>query len=84
MAEEIHNQLTYQANELLVVRELQDICERSGEVELLTCGKGFEKTEDDWVSIEVMKEDVPALITEQLEEILKTGTWRQKRIAPSV
>ena len=84
VTEEIGNQLAYQANELLVVREFQDICKRSGKVEHLTCWKGLEKTEDDWVSIEVMREDVPALTTEYLEEIRKTGTWRQKCIASSV
>ena len=84
VTEEIRNQLAYQAIELLVVREFQDIRERSGEVELLTWWKVFEETEDDWVSIEVMKEDVPALTTEYLEEIRKTDTWRQKRIAASV
>lgn len=84
VTEESRNQLAYQENELLVVREFQDIRECSREVELLTCWKGFEETENDWVSIEVMKEDVPALTAQYVGEIRKTGSRRKKGIASSV
>ena len=82
--EEVRKQLAYQDNELLLVKEFQDIRSRDGTVELLTRWKGFEETENDWVSLELMQEDVPEMTVEFLEDIAKTGTARQKHVAASV
>lgn len=74
-------QLVFQAEEYCVVDEIQDIRVQDGEVQVVVRWKGFQDEEPGWEDISVMKEDVPALVVDFLNEMRDSGTKRQKTIA---
>lgn len=80
ITEELKDYLRYQQGELLVIDRFDDIRERQENVELLVKWKGFGEEESDWVEYASLKEDVPTLINEYLNEIASDGTQRQKNI----
>jgi len=81
ITEETENYLAFQDGEYCVVDEIQDINMQDGEVKLLVKWRGFDDEEPGWESLALMREDVPQLVTEFLEEIRNSGTKRQRRIA---
>ena len=84
ISEKVKNHFAHQKNELLVVSEFQDIREKDSQVELLTAWREFQEAENSWVSLELMRENVPVLVREFLEELRKDGTKRQRIIAEKV
>ena len=76
--------LEYQTGELLVVESITDIRRNRGIVELQVKWRGFTEDESDWVPISSLREDVPELVTEYLEELPSSGTKRQRSIAASL
>lgn len=52
VTEKVRNHLSYQGNELLVVREIEDIRKRNDALELLVLWKSFEKSESSWIAFE--------------------------------
>ena len=83
VTEEVQQYLAFQEGEYCVVDEFQDIRTKEGEVELLTKWKGFDDEEPQWESLKIMREDVPVLVSEFIEDIIQSETQRQKRIARS-
>ena len=75
------NHLDYKRGELLVIEAFENIREREGQVELEVKWRGFENTENDWLSLEVLREDVPQIKSDQLEHFTISGTPRQRKIA---
>lgn len=73
--------LAYQNGELLVVEEMYYIRSREGKTEIPVHWKCFESSEDDWIDIKLLSEDVPKLLLEFVSDLLYEGTPRQKRIA---
>lgn len=67
--EEVLNHLPYQENKFLVVKEILDIRKSHGFFEILVSWKWFGKTEDDWINIESLREDVPILDVELLTDL---------------
>lgn len=82
--EDLLNHIAYQTNELMNVSKFVDLRNNKGIVQVLTQWKGLDSSEDSWENIEVMREDVPVLIQEFLNEIAANGSGRQKRIAKSL
>ena len=81
ITEDVLNHLDYQKGELLVIESFENIRERQGHIELEVKWRGFESAENDWLSLEVLREDVPEMLSEHLEEISASGTPRQRAIA---
>jgi len=75
------NHLEYQKGELLVIEMFEDIRERQGQVELEVKWRGFDKAENDWISLDILQEDVPDMLAEHLDDVLINGTPRQRSIA---
>lgn len=80
VTEECKEYISFQKGEYCVV-EFQDIRLRKGKVELLVKWKQFSDEESALESFETMREDVPKLVEEFLQELKSAGTKRQKRIA---
>lgn len=81
ITEDVTHHLEYQQGELLVIDNFDDIREKDGQVECLVRWKGFSDEERDWVAYETLKEDVPDLIREFLDDTIKSGTKRQRQLA---
>lgn len=84
VSEELLDHLTYQAGEVFAIEEFQDIRRRQGSVEIFTKWRGFTDEESEWVSFSSLIEDVPEMVSECIEELLNTGTARQRSIASSI
>ena len=83
VSQELLNHLSYQEGELLVVEAFTDIRRKQGVTELQVKWRGFDAVKSDWVSLSSLREDVPDLLEEYLQEIQKTVTNRQRTIAKS-
>ena len=81
ITEDTLNHLEYQKGELLVIEMFEDIHERQGQVELEVKWRGFDKAENDWISLDILQEDVPDMLAEHLDDVLINGTPRQRSIA---
>ena len=81
VTEEVLHHIDYQKCELLVIESFENVRERNGEVEFEVKWRGFNKAENDWLSLEGLREDVPVMIAEQLTDMAATGTPRQRAIA---
>lgn len=79
VTEEVKEHLLYQEDELQVVESFDDIRSSNGRIEILVKWKGFSEDETDWVEIDILREDVPVLLREFIDDIRRTGTQRQKR-----
>jgi len=84
VTEECLNQLAYQEGELCVVHELLDIRVHQGTPELLVKWKGFEDEEPGWERLDIMKEDIPVMVSDFLDEIKASGTNRQRKIVATL
>ncbi len=67
-----------------VIETFEDIRRRAGTMQLLVRWKGFGDTEQDWVDLSTLREDVPVLVEEYLKDIVKTSTQRQRRLASNI
>ena len=81
VTEDLLQHLDYQRGELLVIESFDDIREKNGQIECLVKWKGFEESENDWLTAELLQEDVPDLYREYLKDLAKSGTTRQREIA---
>ena len=84
VTEEVVNHLAYQQNELLVVKDFEDIRRTGDTIEVYTSWRGFDTDENSWVDISIMMEDVPDMIKEYVQDTSKHGTPRQRNIAKHV
>ena len=82
VTEKILEHLKYQTGELLTVESFTDIRQKQGIVELHVKWGFADKS--DWVNISSLREDVPELFKEFLEELQKTGTKRQSSVASTL
>ena len=82
--EEVLNHIAYQAGELLVIDSFLDIRRNKGTVELLIKWRGFTEDETDWVTHESLREDVPEMLQEYLNEVSRSGARRQRAIIESL
>eukprot|EP00173_Palmaria_palmata_P004670 Plantae.Rhodophyta-Palmaria_palmata.ctg6820.p1 GENE.Plantae.Rhodophyta-Palmaria_palmata.ctg6820~~Plantae.Rhodophyta-Palmaria_palmata.ctg6820.p1 ORF type:complete len:184 (+),score=28.29 Plantae.Rhodophyta-Palmaria_palmata.ctg6820:45-596(+) len=80
VTEEVQENLDYQQGELLVVESIDDIRRKDEKVELQVNWKGFGKEENDWVRLDLVKEDVSVLVKEALETLSESGTTRQRAV----
>lgn len=67
-------QLTFQAEKYCVVGEIQDTRVQGGEVYVLVRWKRLQDEEPGWEYLSVMKEDIPALVVEFLNEMRESGS----------
>ena len=81
VTEDIRHHLDYQKGELLVIETFENIRDRQREIELEVKWRGFESAENDWLSLEVLQEDVPEMLEEHLKDLSLNGTPRQREIA---
>ena len=81
ITQDILHHLDYQRGELLVVESFENIRDKQGQIELKVKWRGFDSNENDWLSIETLKEDVPQILSEHLSELVTSGTPRQRAIA---
>ena len=58
ITQDILHHLDYQRGELLVVESFENIRDKQGQIELEVKWRGFYSNENDWLSIETLKEDV--------------------------
>ena len=63
------SQLAFQENEYCVVEEFQDIRLDQDKPEVLVKWVGFEDEEPEWENVAKMREDVPGMINDFIEEI---------------
>lgn len=62
VSEEVFNHAAYEENELLVVKEFQDIRKKNGQVQILVNWKSFGEEKNDWIGITAHREDVAVLL----------------------
>jgi len=55
-----------------------------GTPELLVKWKGFEDEEQGWERLDIMKEDIPVMVSDFLDEIKASGTNRQRKIVATL
>lgn len=84
ITEEITEHLEYQAGELLAVDQFCDLRNNAGKVEVLVQWKGFDETDQDWVDIDSLRQDVPEMLQEFLDNVNNTGSQRQRRIVKTL
>lgn len=84
VTQDVCHHLDYQNGELLVIETIEDIRLIDGLVECRVKWKGFETIENDWLPIDILKEDVPELFNEFLVDMSTTGTKRQRELAKSL
>jgi len=84
VTEECYNQLAYQEGELCVVDKIMDIRLHEGVLQLLVKWKGFDDEDPGWESFETMKDDVPALVSDFLSDIIISGVPRQRKLAATL
>lgn len=81
VTEEVKEHFSYQEGELLLIEFFEDICQIEGQIELQVKWRVFDATENAWLQLETLREDVPDLLKESLEETVKTGTTRERTLA---
>lgn len=79
--EELDEYLAFQEGEYCVAEEIQDIRKVKGEMEVLVKWKGFDGEEPQWESFEIMREDIPKMLSDFLQDISLSGTVPQQRLA---
>jgi len=84
VTEECYNQLAYQEGELCVVDKIMDIRLHEGVLQLLVKWKGFDDEDPGWETFETMKDDVPALVSDFLSDIITSGVPRQRKLAATL
>jgi len=84
VTQEVLDHLQYQQGELLVIKEFHGIRKIDGQVELLVEWKGFTDSEKDWVAYPSLKEDVPELVQEYIDELKQSGSKQEKTLAASI
>lgn len=84
VSEECTAQLKFQEEEYCVVSEFLDLRLKDGELQILVKWKGFDDEDPGWESLDVMRGDVPALVTDFVDEIKESGTPRQRKIAATL
>lgn len=78
---DVTHHLEYQRGELMVIESFEDVRMTDGKAECLVKWRGFSNSENDWLTAELLEEDVPELYKEYLEDLARTGTKRQRTIA---
>ena len=81
--EEVLNHLAYQAGELLVVDSFTDIRQDHCVIEIRVKWRGFAEEESDSVTLSSLREDVPYLVNEYIQDIQSTATVRQCTVTKS-
>lgn len=81
VTEDVLQNLENQNGELLVIERFDDISQRDGVVEFLVKWKGFSEDGNNWISDQLLREDVSNLFKEYLTDLSKNGTKRQRDIA---
>jgi len=61
-----------------------DIRLHEGVLQLLVKWKGFDDEDPGWESFETMKDDVPALVSDFLSDIITSGVPRQRKLAATL
>jgi len=84
VSDECLDQLAFQDGELCVVDKFVDIRMHEGAFQVLCEWKGFDEEDPAWEDIDTMRQDVPVLLQEFLEELKKHGTSEQKRLASKI
>ena len=79
ITEEIKTHLSYQENKLLVVQDFLRKHENS--IEVITNWKGYDSSENSWVNVDIMKEDVHEMFTDFIKDLQINGTRKQRNLA---
>ena len=53
-------------------------------VQLEVKWRGFDSNETDWVDVDTLREDVPALLDQYVAELTTSGTTYEQRLAKSI
>ena len=81
VTEDVVHHLEYQDGEILMIEQFEDLRETNGQVECLVKWKGFHENENDWLTAELLQEDVPELYKEYLSDVANNGMKRQRDIS---
>ena len=84
VTEELRDHIAFQKNELFIVEEFTGIRKKGTEFELQVKWRGFPKSESDWTSLNTLKEDVPQMVRDYIDELLHSGTARERKLAASI
>ena len=81
VTEKLRDHLLYQQDELLVIERFEGIKQESGEISCEVKWRGFSSDENDWVSIDILREDVPVMIQDFKKELMSSGSPRERHLA---
>ena len=84
MTEELKNHLSYQKGELLLIENFSGIRRKGTKFEIRVKWRGFPEEESDWTKIEHLREDVPEMLDQYLNDLRVSGTPRERKIASSI
>ncbi len=84
VTEELRHHLAYQKNELLVIEEFTGIRRKGTDFELRVKWRGFPDTETDWTPLATLQEDVPEMVRDYVQDLLRSGTPRERTLAASI
>lgn len=84
VTEALRDHLAHQEGDLLVIEEFLGIRRRRGTVEIKVKWKGFDATETDWVDVTLLKEDVPVLLRDYVEDMKANGTTNKRKLVASI
>lgn len=83
VTQELPDYLAYQQNELPVIHRFLDIKRRQVKVEILVKWRECLDEETEWVTLASLREEVPTLVREFLNDLESSGTQRQRTIVSS-
>lgn len=84
VTEELLNHLEYQAGELYLIEEFTGIRRKGTQFEIRVKWRGFPETESDWIKYSSLQQDVPDLINEYINDLARSGTPRERKLAASI
>ena len=84
VTEELRDHLAYQKGELFIIEEFTGIRRKGIKLEIRVKWKGFPDSESDWNELENLQEDVPEMVQEYIDELIRTGTPRERKLAASI
>lgn len=77
-------QLAFQDGEYCIVEKIIDIRKKDGDIQIQVQWRGFDDEDTTWEEYSVMKDDIPGLVDDFINEVRDNGTPRQQRVVKNI
>ena len=84
VTDELRDHLAYQKNEMFIIEEFTGIRRKGVDLELRVKWRGFPVHESEWITLVKLQEDVPQMVQDYIQDLRRSGTPRERRLAVSI